>query len=104
MAEAPTPAAGTTPPNHLGTNVPTGDLDEKKDYGAADPPKQAPSDEEEEDEDMDALIEELESQDQNADDEEEAEETQAGAARVVPEELLQTSSMFTGLCHLIVQC
>jgi hypothetical protein len=102
MAEAPQAAAGTTPPNHLGTSVPTGDLDEKKDYGAADPPKQAPSDEEEDDEDMDALIEELESQDQNVDDEEE-EETQAGAARIVPEELLQTSSTSTVHPHLVFQ-
>jgi H+-transporting ATPase len=85
MAEAPTHAAGgATPPNHLGTNVPTSELDEKKDYGTTDPAKHAPSDEEEEDEDMDALIEELESQDQNVDVEEE-EETQAGAARNVPE-------------------
>jgi H+-transporting ATPase len=104
MAEAPTHAAGgTEPPNHLGTNVPTGDLDEKKEYGATDPPKQAPSDEEEEDEDMDALIEELESQDQNADDEEE-EETQAGAARNIPEELLQTSSMFSSRFQLSSHC
>ncbi|KAF2397169.1 plasma membrane ATPase [Trichodelitschia bisporula] len=88
---------GVAPTNHLRTEVPTGGLDEKKEYGApahegvvhdkTEPPFQ----EEEEDEDMDALIEELESQDHNVEDEEE--ETQApGAARTVPEELLQTST------------
>ncbi|KAL5405888.1 plasma membrane H+-ATPase [Paraphaeosphaeria minitans] len=46
-------------------------------------------DDEEEDEDIDALIEELESQDAGVDYDEE-EEVQAGTARVVPEELLQT--------------
>lgn len=80
--------SATTPHNHLGTNVPTGELSEKKDYGA--PEKRAPVEDEEEDEDMDALIEELESQDAQIDDEEE-EEAVAGGARNVPEELLQTS-------------
>jgi H+-transporting ATPase len=46
---------------------------------------------EEEEEDMDALIEELESQDAAIDYDDE-EEVQAGAARVVPEELLQTDT------------
>ena len=45
--------------------------------------------EEDEDEDIDALIEELESQDANHDAEEE-DTTQPGGARPVPEELLQT--------------
>jgi H+-transporting ATPase len=81
--------SATTPPNHLGTDVPTGELNEKKDYGA--PEKKAPVEDEEEDEDMDALIEELESQDANIDDEEE-EEAVAGGARNVPEEMLQTST------------
>jgi H+-transporting ATPase len=81
--------SATTPPNHLGTDVPTSELNEKKDYGA--PEKKAVVEDEEEDEDMDALIEELESQDANIDDEEE-EEAVAGGARNVPEELLQTST------------
>jgi H+-transporting ATPase len=81
--------SATTPPNHLGTDVPTSDLNEKKDYGA--PEKKAVVEDEEEDEDMDALIEELESQDANIDDEEE-EEAVAGGARNVAEELLQTST------------
>ena len=46
-------------------------------------------DEEDEDEDIDALIEELESQDANHDAEEE-DTTQPGGAKPVPEELLQT--------------
>jgi H+-transporting ATPase len=75
------------PHNHLGTNVPSGHLDEKKEYDA---PKNGAADEEEEDEDMDALIEELESQDAGIDEEEE--DTQPGGARTVPEELLQTST------------
>lgn len=53
------------------------------------PPKVSRIDDDEEDEDIDALIEELESQDAGVDYDEE-EEVQAGAARVVPEELLQT--------------
>jgi hypothetical protein len=77
----------SAPKNHLGTDVPSGHLDEKKEYDAT---TKVPVEEEEEDEDMDALIEELESQDAAI--EEEEEETQAGAARIVPEELLQTST------------
>lgn len=48
------------------------------------------TEEEEEDEDIDALIEELESQDGNVEEEEEG--VQPGAARNVPEELLQTDT------------
>jgi H+-transporting ATPase len=95
-------ADSTAPTNHLGTSVPSGNLDEKKDYGpgAGDeklpPTKEGPpADEEEEDEDIDALIEELESQDANLDNDEE-ETVQPGGARIVPEELLQTSTR-TGL-------
>ncbi|QDS76869.1 plasma membrane H+-ATPase [Venturia effusa] len=78
-----------TPPNHLGTSVPGSELNEKSDYGTSE--KRNVIEDEEEDEDMDALIEELESQDANIEDEEE-EEAVAGAARNVPEELLQTST------------
>jgi H+-transporting ATPase len=88
---------GTAPPNHLGTDVPSSHLDEKKEYDPGHeklPPKAGASDEEEEDEDIDALIEELESQD--AGQEEEEEVTQPGGARTIPEELLQTSTR-TGL-------
>jgi H+-transporting ATPase len=49
--------------------------------------------EEEEDEDLDALIEELESQDgDNADYDEEEEIDQPGGARIIPEDLLQTDT------------
>jgi H+-transporting ATPase len=48
------------------------------------------TEEEDEDEDIDALIEELESQDGNIEEEEEG--VQPGAARNVPEELLQTDT------------
>jgi H+-transporting ATPase len=48
---------------------------------------------EEEDEDLDALIEELESQDgDNADYDEEEEIDQPGGARIIPEDLLQTDT------------
>ncbi len=86
----------TTPPNHLGGDVPSGAFDEKKAYindneKSADlpPKKDLMEDDDEEDEDIDALIEELESQDANADEEDE-EVQQPGGARPVPEELLQT--------------
>jgi H+-transporting ATPase len=98
-------------PIHIGTSVPSGNLDEKKDYGPGPgnngdeklPPTKeaAPPEEEEEDEDIDALIEELESQDANIDPEEE-EAVQPGGARLVPEELLQTSTR-TGLTATDVQ-
>ncbi|KAK3044362.1 plasma membrane H+-ATPase, partial [Coniosporium uncinatum] len=54
------------------------------------------SDEEEEDEDMDALIEELESNDGGEQVEEEDTTAQPGGARIIPEEMLQTSTR-TGL-------
>lgn len=99
-------SSDATPPNHLGTAVPTGGLgaashdpekighhsaahdaattpaESKRDLGAPD--------DEEEDEDIDALIDELESQ--NGDVEEEEETTEVGAARPVPEELLNTDT------------
>jgi hypothetical protein len=49
-------------------------------------------DDEEEDEDIDALIDELESQDGDNADYEEEEADQPGGARVIPEELLQTDT------------
>ncbi|KAF1810240.1 plasma-membrane proton-e [Eremomyces bilateralis CBS 781.70] len=96
--------SSTVPPNHLGTSVPTGGLDEKRaleqehqEAPAADlPPKKETVDDDEE-EDMDALIEELESQDAGQEEEEEEEGgARPGGARVVPEELLQTDTR-TGL-------
>lgn len=104
-----TGATGQTPPNHLGTDVPSSHLDEKKEYGPGNgngtdevPPKEATAGrDEEEDEDIDALIEELESQDAAIDNEEE-ENVQPGGARTVPEEMLQTSTR-TGLSTAEVQ-
>ncbi len=96
-----TTSADKVPPNHLGTNVPSGEFN-----GAHDPEKslnydhshptesldekKAIGEPEDEDEDMDALIEELESQDGQIDVEEEVTET--GGAKPIPEELLQTDT------------
>jgi H+-transporting ATPase len=96
----------TTPPNHLGTTVPSGGLDgshdpEKTGHDDTTPPptaettkKEAPGDDDEEEEDMDALIEELESQDGQVEEEEETNEP-GGEVRI-PEELLATDTR-TGL-------
>lgn len=94
-------APGTVPPNHLGTSVPSGDFERGAGHGDGpaigddkaemhDEKKQPMADDEDEDADMDALIEELESQDEGVDEEEE--ETEVGGARPVPEELLQTDT------------
>jgi H+-transporting ATPase len=102
------------PQNHLGTNVPSGHLvsatrhnprvdmntdaamqDEKKEFGnGTQQQTQLPAtkaEDEDEDEDIDALIEDLESQDA-AIDEEDDEVAQPGGERVIPEELLQTDT------------
>lgn len=96
-------SSDATPPNHLGTTVPSGGLDGSHDpekTGHHDAPphdekKAAQDGDDDEEEDMDALIEELESQDGAADEEEE-ETTEPGGARPVPEELLNTDTR-TGL-------
>lgn len=79
----------------LNTQIESGHFDEKKapiDPSIAKEPK--PEDDEEEDEDIDALIEDLESQDGHAaGDEEEEEERDQHGGRVIPEELLQTVSV-----------
>lgn len=86
-----------TPPNHLGTTVPTGQFDdhhhsEKIDYYttamAADPEKQDVILKDDEDVDMDALIEDLESNSGDVIDEEG--DVEAGGPKPVPEDLLQT--------------
>jgi len=97
-----------SPPNHLGTDVPSGHFDgaaaapvshdpEKTgheqthdDAPAAPPAKKESADDDEEDEDMDALIDELESQDGAVEEEEEV--VEAGGARQVPEEMLNTDT------------
>ncbi|CAH0001871.1 unnamed protein product [Clonostachys byssicola] len=76
----------------LDTTIEHGGFDEKKAQGAvAQPTKEVPVEDEEEDEDIDALIEDLESEDGHADFEEE-EEGAVGAARRIPEDMLQTDS------------
>jgi magnesium-transporting ATPase (P-type) len=98
MAE-PTGATGTHPnnnssdnPHHLDTNIESGTFDEKsKHHDDAAPPAKKPE-EEEEDEDMDALIDELESQDGHAEEDEAEEEATPGGGRVVPEGELQTDT------------
>lgn len=85
----------------LDTNIESGGFDEKHHQqqqhhagagAAAPPPKAVPAADEDEDEDIDALIEDLESQDGHAAVEEEEEETTAATGRVVPEDMLQTDS------------
>ncbi|KAG9256377.1 uncharacterized protein F5Z01DRAFT_650000 [Emericellopsis atlantica] len=86
----------------LDTNIESGGFDEKRAHdaphhhdsaapaeGGAMPPK--PAADEEEDEDMDALIEDLESEDGHQFEEEE-EDTNPGGGRTVPEDMLQTDS------------
>ncbi|CZR53797.1 H+-transporting ATPase [Phialocephala subalpina] len=79
-------------PNHLDTTIESGSFDEKT--GHVDPsyPPQKPvvEEEEEEDADMDALIDELESQDGHIADEEEDEDAPVGTGRTIPESELQT--------------
>ncbi|PMD13899.1 plasma-membrane proton-e [Hyaloscypha hepaticicola] len=76
-------------PDHLNTKIESGNFDEKHDAVPAVAHK--PQDEEE-DEDMDALIDELESQDGHADDDEAEEQSTPGGGRVVPEDQLQTDT------------
>lgn len=94
-----TTGSDVTPPNHLGTSVPSGQFNPAQDPEKGGQYEASLSDdiekhevllEDDEDEDMDALIDDLESQ--NGDVVDEEEETEVGAARAVPEELLQTDT------------
>ncbi|KAI9902147.1 hypothetical protein N3K66_003964 [Trichothecium roseum] len=79
----------------LDTNIESGGFDEKRaDAPPAQPapPKAKAVEEEEEDEDMDALIEDLESDDGHDIQEEEDENQNPGGGRTVPEDMLQTDS------------
>ena len=88
---------GASTPNHLGADIPSGDMnnDEKHELHSESAPhkrdKEKLDPDEEEDEDMDALIDELESQDGQAMEDEE-EETAAGDAPPIAEEYLQTDT------------
>ena len=84
----------------LDTNIESGGFDEKRAHGqehvpaqAAHPakPAKAPVDDDDEDEDIDALIDDLQSQDGHEFEEEE-EETSPGGGRTVPEDMLKTDS------------
>ena len=98
--------------NHLGTDIPSGNIDghdnsahnEKQEYSEkpAAKPKAAAGEDDEEDEDMDALIDDLESQDGGAGEEEE-EEVGTGEAPPVPEELLQTDTRVGLTEHEVTQ-
>ena len=94
-------------PNHLGSNIPSGQMrnnSEKQELpDVARAPKAAKHQEsdDDEDEDMDALIDDLESQDGQAIEEEE-EEAGAGETPPISEEFLNTSTR-TGLTESEVQ-
>lgn len=82
----------------LDTNIESGQFDEKsrqhhqQQAPAEHVPRKAAAEDDDEDEDIDALIEDLESQDGHDAFEEEEEEGTPGGGRVVPEEMLQTDS------------
>lgn len=76
----------------LNTQIESGHFDEKERPTEAAPTKVKAEDPEDEDEDIDALIEDLESQDGHADEDEEDEERDATGGRTIPDELLQTVS------------
>jgi H+-transporting ATPase len=84
--------ASDDPPNHLHTNIESGEFYEKTDEDISPEVSRQPFHDEDEDEDMDALIDELESQDGHQEEEEGEAETTPGGGRVVPEDQLQTDT------------
>jgi H+-transporting ATPase len=79
----------------LDMNIESGNFDEKRAQPpteAVPPKKDASAEDEEEDEDIDALIEDLESEDGHAFEEEEEETSPSTGGRVVPDDMLQTDS------------
>ncbi|KAI0536886.1 plasma-membrane proton-e [Xylaria digitata] len=78
----------------LNTNIESGNFDEKAVHNTEPTHTKPKVDdaEEEEDEDIDALIEDLESQDGGEDDEEEEEGQGVGMGRTIPEEMLNTDT------------
>lgn len=100
MAEPNTAAAPA-----INTNIESGNFDEKAghhnpEHAPATKPK--PEEAEEEDEDIDALIEDLESQD-GGDEEEEEEGVSPGQGRTIPEEMLNTDTR-SGLTDCKFRC
>lgn len=90
----PSNAGETIPPNHLRANIESGHFNEKashEDPASVTDKKHAIDGEDEDDEDMDALIDELESQDGHAEEEADDEESPA-TGRVIPEDQLQTDT------------
>jgi H+-transporting ATPase len=85
-------AESTSAAPALNTSIPGGEFDEKN--AAPVEAVKKPVEDEEEDEDIDALIEDLESNDGHAvdDEDEEEAETNAHGGRVIPEEMLQTDT------------
>jgi len=75
--------------NHLNTAIEPGSFDEKQ---HDQPSVKKPVEDEEEDEDMDALIDELESQDGHAEEEEGEDDQSPATGRIVPEDQLQTDT------------
>jgi H+-transporting ATPase len=86
----------TTPA--LNTPVESGKFDEK--HHTSDPEKVKHESEDGEDEDIDALIEDLESQDGHGEEEDEEEGAAPGGARVIPEDMLQTDTRI-GSCSRV---
>lgn len=86
MAESASPA--------LNTQIESGNFDDEKvtHREAQQPTIKPKAEDEEEDEDIDALIEDLESQDGHGADDDEDEEATPGGGRVVPEDMLQTDT------------
>lgn len=82
-------------PTQLNTNIESGTFDEKAGSHVPAPTKMPVADEEE-DEDMDALIDDLESQDGHAEEAEEEHDAPPATGRVVPDDQLQTDAR-TGL-------
>ena len=88
----------TDAPNHLNTNIEPGNFDEKDQHHQDTPrsfevdKQQLPHQDDDEDEDMDALIDELESQDGHQEEDEAETEATPGGGRVVPEDMLQTDT------------
>lgn len=96
-------ASSSDAPHHLTTNIESGQFDEEKNVGVVNAavdksitpprPRAPPIDDEEEDEDMDALIDDLESQDGHEAEEDNGEDA-AGNKKIkeVPESLLLTDT------------
>jgi H+-transporting ATPase len=98
--------SGTDAPNlNASTHIESGGFDNEKvqpDVAETEPPTKKVEDEEEEDEDIDALIDELESQDGHEEEEDE-QDNNPTQGRTVPEDLLQTDTRVGLTEHEVVQ-